>query len=304
MSVELPPTIDPCAAARWAAYPQAASPWLHEEVGRRMQQRLQWIRLQPGAWTDWEPLRGGLRAHAGVAQCYPQARCWLVESSERRQRLVQSALQAPWWRAARWRGTAPQWGSPGDGQSDMVWANMALHMAADPGALLARWLQMLAPDGFLMFSCLGPDTLLQLRSVYAAMGWPEPAHRFTDMHDWGDMLLAGGYAEPVMDMERITLTYASPERLLGELRELGRNLHPERFPGLRGRGWKSRLLQALAGLGGEASGDGSIALTFEVIYGHALKPQPRLSVQPQVQLSLQEMRRMLQQGRRTPTQSG
>ena len=185
----------------------------------------------------------------------------------------------------------------------MVWANMALHMAADPKALLVQWHRMLATDGFLMFSCLGPDTLLQLRGVYAAMGWPEPAHAFTDMHDWGDMLMGAGYAEPVMDMERLTLSYASPQRLLAELREVGRNLHPHRFPGLRGRAWNDRLLQALSGLGDGASSEGSLELTFEIIYGHALKPQPRLPVQGETTFSLDEMRRILQHGRPDPAQT-
>ena len=111
----------------------------------------------------------------------------------------------------------------------MVWANMCLHNHADPLALMQQWHSHLATDGFLMFSCLGPDTLQQLRAVYAANGWPEPCHQFTDMHDWGDMLVQAGFAEPVMDMERITLTYSSPESLLQELRELGRNLHMNRF---------------------------------------------------------------------------
>jgi malonyl-CoA O-methyltransferase len=91
----------------------------------------------------------------------------------------------------------------------MLWANMQLHMAADPQALIAQWQQALEVDGFLMFSCLGPDTLRELRAVYAALGWPPPAHEFTDMHDWGDMLVASGFAEPVIDMERITLSCAS-----------------------------------------------------------------------------------------------
>ena len=303
MPSELPPSIDPCAAERWALHAQATSPWLHEEIGRRMQERLQWIRLQPQVWTDWEPVRGGLQAHAAVAQRYPQARCWTVEPTVQRQRVAQAALQVPWWRPARWRGPASESATPPDGVSDLVWANMALHMAADPEALLGRWLRMLSVDGFLMFSCLGPDTLLQLRGVYAAMGWPEPAHNFTDMHDWGDMLLTAGYAEPVMDMERITLTYSSPERLLSELRELGRNLQPQRFPGLRGRAWKRKLLQALSDMGQSASGDGSIALTFEVIYGHALKPQPKVLIQSETQLSLDDMRRILKQSKRAPAQT-
>ena len=75
-----PPTIDPVAALRWARrVPAEGSPWLHEEVGRRMEDRLQWIKARPRQWADWSPLRGGLEAHALVAQRYPDAQCWVVE---------------------------------------------------------------------------------------------------------------------------------------------------------------------------------------------------------------------------------
>ena len=178
----------------------------------------------------------------------------------------------------------------------MLWSNMALHMAADPQTLLGTWHKALAVDGFLMFSCLGPDTVRELRTLYAALGWPPPAHEFTDMHDWGDLLVNTGFAEPVMDMERITLTYESPARLLGDLRELGANLHPARFTALRGRAWRHRLEQALTErLRGP---DGRLALTFEIIYGHALKPAPRVRVSEQSAVSLQDMRALLQADKR------
>jgi len=180
----------------------------------------------------------------------------------------------------------------------MVWANMLLHQVADPQALIGQWHRALAVDGFLMFSCLGPDTLRELRAVHAAMGWPAPAHEFTDMHDWGDMLVQAGFAEPVMDMERITLTFDTPERLLQELRELGRNLHAGRFDGLRGRGWQRQWLQAVAEKG-ERDREGRLKLTFEVIYGHALKPQARPKMLPESLIGLDDMRQMLA-GRRAP----
>jgi malonyl-CoA O-methyltransferase len=112
---------------------------------------------------------------------------------------------------------AVSFGEPDLGRADMVWANMALHVSAQPQALLRQWHQALAVDGFVMFSCLGPDTLHELHAIYQKRGWPAPSHAFTDMHDWGDMLVAAGFAEPVMDMERLTLTYANPQALLAEL---------------------------------------------------------------------------------------
>jgi malonyl-CoA O-methyltransferase len=118
------------------------------------------------------------------------------------------------------------------------------------------------------------------------------------MHDWGDMLVAGGFAEPVMDMERLTLTWADAGRLLEELRELGVNLHPGRFPALRGRAWERRLKDELAiRLAGP---DGRLALTFEIVYGHALRPAPRMAVRPESSVSLDDMRRALHGGRATP----
>jgi malonyl-CoA O-methyltransferase len=108
------------------------------------------------------------------------------------------------------------------------------------------------------------------------------------------MLVQTGFAEPVMDMERITLTYETPARLLQELAELGRNFHPARFPALRGRAWKARLERELAA---QLTGsDGRLSLTFEVIYGHALKAAPKFKVSPHSAVSVEDMRRMLQAG--------
>ncbi|QXL84734.1 class I SAM-dependent methyltransferase [Comamonas sp. NLF-1-9] len=276
MPEKAPPSIDPAAAARWHALASEPSPWLHEEVARRMQERLSWIVRPPDNWCHWDPVRGGLQAHATVAAGLPRAPQWIHETSSAAARAVaRRALEPAWWSAARWLGPRQHFAEPAPASMQMVWANMALHMSAQPQALVAQWHQALAPDGFLMFSCLGPDTVQELRALYARLGWPQPGHSFTDMHDWGDMLAAAGFAEPVMDMERIILTFASPERLLQELRGLGRNLHPERFAALRGRRWKRELERAIAEHLPDAKNEGRLALTFEIIYGHAFKPAAR-----------------------------
>lgn len=288
-----PPTIDPVAAARWHAVAPAVSPWLHEEVARRMEDRLQWIRQAPQSWCHWDAVRGGLQAHALVSARYPAARCQIYETAAHCAEVSQQALAKPWWSPARWGAAHPQWGEPAEGSVQMLWANMALHTAGDPQALIAQWHRALAVDGYLMFSCLGPDTARELHAVYAELGWPPAGHAFTDMHDWGDMLVHTGFAEPVMDMERITLTFATPERLVQELRELGCNLHPDRFPSLRGRRWREKLYEALQNRLGGARQEGQLALTFEVIYGHAVKPAPRVPVGARSAVSLQDMRTLL-----------
>lgn len=294
-TTERPPTLDPRAVARWQLVAPGQSPWLHEEVASRMMDRLQWIKLAPLAWAHWGAVRGGLKAHDKLSRKYPQAACFVSEMNALKARQAVEAIALPWWNPAAWFGSKTLFEMLPPASVDMLWANMALHEAADPQALLAEWHKALRVNGFLMFSCLGPDTAIELRELYRELGWPPAGHELTDMHDWGDMLVQAGFAEPVMDMERITLTYETPGRLLQELAELGRNFHPARFAGLRGRRWKARLEDLITER--LATGpDGRLALTFEVIYGHALKPQPRLKLSAMSSVSVEDMRAMLKDG--------
>jgi malonyl-CoA O-methyltransferase len=196
-----------------------------------------------------------------------------------------------------------------EGSLDLLWANMALHSAPDPEALMQRWAGLLQTDGILMFSALGPDSLRELRGLYATLGWPPPMHDFTDMHDWGDMLITQGFSDPVLDVEHITLTFQTPSRLLEELRGLGRNLHRQRFAGLRGKGWQAQLMAQMdqhLRLPGVDAGEQSenqavpLSLTFEIVYGHAVKAAKKLAVQGELSLSLDDMRAQLRRGRIRP----
>ncbi len=294
MPDSLPPTVDPVAARRWARHPHTQSPWLHEEVARRMAERLAVIRVPVRRWAHWEPVRGGLAGHDLVAAQYPQAEAILVSSQPGRAPAATENIAAPWWRRFVRAAAPAAVAAPPEGAMQLVWANMLAHQVADPQALLADWQRALAVGGFVMFSCLGPDTLRELCALYARLGWPPPAQEFTDMHDWGDQLLAAGFADPVVDMEHLTLTFESPARLLAELRGLGRNQHPGRFAGLRTPAWRARLEHAL-GESLRPRGGGPLSLTFELVYGHAVKPAPRLPVARESTISLDEMKSRLRQ---------
>lgn len=291
------PGLDPAAAERWARFSHAGSPWLHEEVARRMVDRLQWFKVLPGSWLHWEPVLGGLEAHQRLRQVLPEAEC-LIHARDTAQ--AQLATREPGqrsWNPVRWRRASQPAAAEPDQRVGMVWANMALHQVAQPMNLLKQWHKSVSTNGFLMFSCLGPDSLRELREVFLAEGWPAPSHPFTDMHDWGDMLVACGFAEPVMDMERISLSYSTPMAMLEELRSLGRNLNTARFPAMRSRAWRDALCAAIERRGAR-SDDGRLLLTFEVVYGHAYKPVPRLPLGPSQSVSMDDMRAMLQAGRR------
>ena len=154
------------------------------------------------------------------------------------------------------------------GAIDLVWSNMALHWAADPLPVLREFHRVLKVDGLLMFSTLGPDTLAELRQA-AGSG---RVHAFADMHDLGDMLVAAGFAEPVMDMERVTLVYADGAALLADLRASGQtNALAIRARGLAGRGFRTALDAGLAA----QRRDGRLPVSYEVVYGHAWKAAPK-----------------------------
>jgi malonyl-CoA O-methyltransferase len=261
-----------------------------------MMDRLTWITLTPKTWVHWCAVRGGLLAHAALTTRFPDASCFVVEAQDEKAAVAIEKIAKPWWSPKRLRTARTRFERPAPGTVDMLWANMSLHESAWPTDLLASWHAALKVDGFVMFSCFGPDTARELHEVYALMGWPVAGSDMTDMHDWGDMLVRTGFAEPVMDMERITLTYETPERLLQELRDLGRNLHPARFQALRGRGWRKKVEAALAQhLPRDESG--RLSLTFELIYGHAFKAAPKVKVSPLSAVSVSDMRSMLRQPR-------
>lgn len=149
---------------------------------------------------------------------------------------------------------------------DFVWSNMALHWHPDPPKVFKEWFRVLSVDGLLMFSCFGPSTLIELRAAIQAAGWQTQTMAFVDMHDYGDMLMASGFKDPVMDQDILTLTYKTPEKLLADVYALGGNPSSQRYPALRGRGALARLHRALEEQRGD---DGLIRLSFEVINGHA-----------------------------------
>ncbi len=268
-----------------------AAPWLHTEVARRMAERLEFILVKPETVLEWWGFAGA--GAAPLAARYPHSHRLVVEPTEALRERGRAAAKSPWWSMKHWRGSPPQVLLPDDVQpasTHLVWANMMLHASVDPAALIGRWHRALAVDGFVMFSCLGPGTLRELRDLYRDLGWPPAMAEFVDMHDLGDMLVHAGFADPVMDQEVLNLSWDSPAALLAELRGLGVNASPDRHAGLRTPRWKDRLTEALTQRAGP---DGRIHLSFEVAYGHAFKVPPRVPLSAESTVSLNDMRALV-----------
>jgi malonyl-CoA O-methyltransferase len=155
---------------------------------------------------------------------------------------------------------------------DMVWSNLALHWHPQPHRVLAEWARVLRVDGLLMFCCFGPDTFKELREVAGVTGTHARVLPFVDLHDYGDMLVDAGFASPVMDMEKLNITYSSAEKLLADVRAFGGNPLQDRSRGLMSRQQGQSLRRALEQ---RVDRDGRLRLTIEVIYGHAFRARPR-----------------------------
>lgn len=276
------------------------APWLHAEIGRRLADKLGPILLTPDSWLDWSGALGG--GTDAVDARYPQAKRWVHEPlallADRAAERWLAANARPWW--AAWkkppqppilrRADLKPEGWPADGVG-MLWANMSLHSSSDVDALLSHWHALLKTEGFLMCSGLGPDTARELNAVYRVMGWGLPTIKFIDMHDLGDAMVQAGFADPVMDMERLTLTWADADAMLAELRSWGGNVAQGRFGACRTPRWRARLLDELAHA--LRRPDGRLGMTIEVVYGHAVKPQPKWPVQTETRVSLDDMKRMI-----------
>lgn len=262
-----------------AATIDAADP-LARELSRRMDERLDYIRIEPERILD---LGCGTGADLSLlARRYPQA---MVLGADLAPAMVQRAARRPpaaapgMLRRLLGGGTRPLPGLVADavalplarGSLDLVWSNLMLPALDDPLPALKEIHRTLKIGGLVMFSTLGPDTLQELRAVLPAAGG-ERVHRYIDMHDIGDALVKAGFSDPVMDMEMLTLTYTDLDQLFADLRANGAtNAATSRPRGLSGRkGWE-RARAAYEKL----RRDGRLPVSFELIQGHAWKAAPK-----------------------------
>ena len=153
----------------------------------------------------------------------------------------------------------------------LVFSNLMLQWCDTPDAVFAECRRVLRPGGLLSFTTFGPDTLVELRRAWAAAdGRGVHVSRFLDMHDVGDALVRSGFAEPVMDVDRITLTYADVRGLMRDLKAIGaHNAAAGRARGLTGKATFARMVGAYE----SCRRDGRLPATYEVVYGHAWVPE-------------------------------
>ncbi len=254
-----------------ASYDGAAV--LQREIGSRMLSRLDYVRQQPAVVLD----AGCGTGHATVdlQQRYPAATvCGLDLALSM---VGRACARSGWVRRLAGRGLR---GVCADienlplrsGAINLLWSNLALQWVNDPLRAFGEFRRVLAPGGLLMFSTFGPDTLKELRAAYQGTDQHTHVNRFVDLHDLGDMLVQAGFADPVMDMECLTLTYKDVRALMHDLKAIGaHNVTAGRPQGMSARA----TLAAVERNYEQWRRDDRLPATFEVVYGHAWVPLPR-----------------------------
>ena len=182
------------------------------EVRQALLERLDWTRLEPRVVLDVGAATG--QAARALKRRYPRARVIAVDSSPKMLRIA--ARRRSWFRPFALVGAdAVQLPLP-DASADLAFSNLTLP-CCDPDALFAELRRVLAPRGLLTLTGLGPDTLKELRAAWAQVDGHIRVGEFIDMHDLGDALVRAGFAAPVLDVERYTLTYTDVRRLAADL---------------------------------------------------------------------------------------
>ncbi len=252
-----------------AAPTYGAGDALHREVGRRLVEHLDPIRVDPARVID---LGCGTGAHLeALCKRFPDAELLALDFSQAM--LQRARRRGSWWRRTFGARTAcicadMQALPLAPASAGLAFSNLAVQWC-DPLAVFAEASRVLVKDGLLLFSTLGPDTLRELRASFAAAGAPL-AMDFADMHDIGDALVEAGFTQPVMEMELVTLEYSTLDALSRDLHAVGAmGAAHSKSLGARGR-WK----RAAAAYESRRR-EGALPATYEVVYGHAWKGTPR-----------------------------
>ena len=253
---------------------------LQREVCDRMLSRLDYIKCFPGTILD----AGSGTGYGGrkLANRYPDAGIIALDIALAMH--YQARPVAPsWWKkvlSIRKNITSYVCGDIeqlplGDASVGMIWSNLSLQWCNDIEQTFVEMHRVLQPEGLLMFSTFGPDTLHELRQAFLGMDDDSHINHFIDMHDIGDLLVHNGFAMPVMDMEYITLTYDDVISAMRDLKAMGaHNVIQDRKRGLTGKAGWGKVLSNYETF----RKDGKLPVTFELVYGHAWKAEPKKSI--------------------------
>ena len=236
---------------------------LQREIAKRMGERLDYIKLQPKAVLDAGCGTGFITKD--LLKRYPKSQVIALDLALNMMRKTKQ--QGSWLRKPKLIcGDADQ--LPLKPESiDLIVSNFMIQWSNDLTQTFAGFHGVLAPNGLLLFSTFGPDTLKEMRESWASIDATPHTSDFIDMHEIGDALLKAGFINPVTDMELITMTYSSVRQLMKDIKQIGAsNTDSARSKGLMGKQKLEAFEQAYEQF---KTIDGLYPASWEVIYGHA-----------------------------------
>jgi len=156
-----------------------------------------------------------------------------------------------------------------DNSIDFIVSNLMMQWCPNLKTLLDECFRVLKPEGLFLFSTFGPDTLKELKRSWSVVDSNPHVNEFTDMHDIGDQMLQSGFQSPVMEMERLTLTYDKVIDLMHDLKGIGAQTVHNRSKSLTGKTKFNKMIEMYESY----RKDDKLPATYEVIYGHAWKQE-------------------------------
>lgn len=242
------------------SYDEAAV--LQHEIAHRLDEHLDFVRIKPKVILD---------LGAGTGHCtqllkkrYPRAQLIALDISEK----MLQKIHPKGWLHKETRVCADVEQLPFAAKSvDLIFSNLALAWSSELPAAIEEIHRVLRPGGLFLFSTLGPETLKELRLSWREVNQDVHVHPFIDMHNIGDLLLHTTFADPVMEMEFLILTYNDINKLFHDLKATGfHNIDSLRTKNLLGKNQFQNFLKAYETFRHD---DGILPATFEIIYGHA-----------------------------------
>lgn len=255
-----------------STYQDAAK--LAKLTGEQLLTRLDYIKCAPQRILDLGAGTGALSLQ--LAKRYPKAEVIACDLAEARMQIAKR--QRPWFSKIRCC-TADMELLPFHRHSfDLIISNQCLYWSNNLKQTITEMARVLKPGGVLLFSSLGPDTLIELRQSFAKIDQAPHVHLFLDMHEIGDLLLKAGFKNPVMDVDRLKLSYPNLPALIDSLRNTGEvNYHIDRNKHLSGKVMLADLNKHYPS-NNESS---DLSASVEVIYGHAWGNELQQSIDEQ-----------------------
>lgn len=257
---------------------------LQKEVCQRLLDKLSWVKLKPenildaGAGSGW-----GSR---GLMDMYPSSTVFALDLSEAM--LKQTKTKGGFFRKPLLCCSDVEFLPLADNSFDLVFSSLMLQWC-NPEKVFNEFLRVLRPGGLLVFATFGPDTLKELRRSWSKVDASVHVNEFIDMHDLGDALMSSGFAEPVMDMDMMSLTYDEAITVMKDLKSIGANT--PLMNNARGL-LTPRKLQKVVHEYEHFRSNGVLPASYEIIYGHAWKTDQKKNrqVAGEIQIPVESIR--------------